>query len=409
MWVDALCILQAGLPPRGDNDQKAAKKDWQTESRRLWETFRGAYVTICAASSTSCQDSFLQDRQIQPGLVVKLRTADGCENATSSADPSESRACEIIPWPTKLLARESLASEDPFHPIIIESHWYSRGWVHQEISFSRRLLVFGANMVFMRFGHLQVWENGCQVSSSWRLREIDPSNLQSEPFRLFADEVKVLYEKQITVETDRLPALSGLASQVARVTKSQYLAGLWQDNLANDLIFSVGPNRGEMRFDERVSELSEPHSRARPSWSWAGHGRSFKHRPGLGFDSWLEIRDDWTLDCIVLEAVAEADGENPFGAVKRAHLSLRCRVITLEELLSLEPSAEEPSTILRHGELKALEGLTISWDTNNDAAPADVMANISLICTSEKPVSRVDERKRAAGLVVYPAADGEFY
>lgn len=412
LWVDALCILQAGSSPNGSDDQKAAREDWETESRRLWETFRGAYVTICAASSTSCQDSFLKDRQMHPGLVVKLRTTDACEGRPGSALPAASQFCDIRPWPMQSLAKKTnLVVDDPFQPIILESNWYGRGWVHQEISFSRRLLVLGTNALFMRFGKLQVWENGHRVSQTLRMREIEPFGGRDNHFRLFGGDVTAFYTKEITVETDRLPAIAGLASQVASLTKSQYLAGLWRDNLAEDLLFSVEPNRGEMQmpFRDRVSELSAPLSNARPSWSWAGHGRSFKRRPGNSSDSWLGRRSGWTLDCVVLDAVAEADGTNPFGAVKHAHLSLRCRVISLRDLLGVEPPAEESSTVLQKVYSERLKGLHINWDTNNEGAPADFAANVSLICTSEQRLPWVRGQIAVAGLIIYPTGDGDFY
>lgn len=307
-----------------------------------------------------------------------------------------------------------LGGEVSFEPIIRQSNWYRRGWVHQEISFSRRLLVFATNTLFMRFGKLHMWENGHRATSVSRLGETDPVGLRDNPFRLFEDSVTAFYRKETTVETDRLPAIAGLASQVASLTKSQYLAGLWRDKLADDLLFCVEPFRGEMPFGDRFSELSAPLSNARPSWSWAGHGRSFRRRPGSSSDSWLQTHhgwalNRWTLDCDVLDAVAEADGTNPFGTVKHAHLSLRCRVISLRDLLGVEPSAEDLSTVLQKGSSESLKGLRIHWDTNNEVAPADFAANISLICTSEQPLSWVRGRNGVAGLIIYPTGDGDYY
>lgn len=404
-----MCILQAGTAPNGSDDQGAAKDDWDKESQHLWETFRAAYITICAASSTSCRDSFLQDRPVQPGIQVKLRTADSSEDPTSST--SSCAAYKIIPWPTKTLTGDyTLTHNTPFHSIIMDSHWYSRGWVHQEISFSRRLLVFGTNMLCMRFGELEACENGWQRRNYYQslqsspLPKIDTAFLRHSPFEQFASDVEKFHNKQITVETDRLPAIAGLANQVASLTKSQYLAGLWRDNLANDLLFSITPTREDIKFDERIRELSAPLSQARPSWSWVGHGISLKNRLGRNFESSLRTSSDWALDCVILDAVAEPDGKNPFGAVKIAHLSLRCRVLALEELLLIEPS-----TILENGYETNFKELSIFWDTNNENTPVKFVANVLFICTSEHSVMWLDDRKAVAGLIIYPAGDGGYY
>lgn len=327
----------------------------------------------------------------------------------SLAMSRESPAYEIIPWPAKALAEERDLRDHPFQPIILNSRWHSRGWVHQEISFSRRLLVFGTNMLYMRCKEFQACENG------WRSSDLGSSQLPEvpqcldEPFKMFAGNVMEIYNKEITVETDRLPAIAGLASQVASLTRSQYVAGLWRDNLANDLIFSIGPNRGDMPFEKRVRELSSPQSKARPSWSWAGHRGSFKHRPGSNHCSRLQMRSGWILDCVVLKVVAEVDGKNAFGAVKHAHLSLRCRVIALEELLRGEPATAKPSTVLQQDHPANLKGLEVFWDTNNEAAPVDCVANVLFICTSKQPIAWLGDRASVAGLVIYPAEDGGFY
>lgn len=45
-----------------------------------------------------------------------------------------------------------------------------------------------------------------------------------------------------TKESDKLPALSGLAQQFAKIGREGYLAGLWSGSLLEDLIFTRGPN-----------------------------------------------------------------------------------------------------------------------------------------------------------------------
>ncbi|KIJ31912.1 hypothetical protein M422DRAFT_266414 [Sphaerobolus stellatus SS14] len=61
----------------------------------------------------------------------------------------------------------------------------------------------------------------------------------------------------MTYESDRLPALAGLASRFANYfpKNERYLAGLWESNLVRDLLWGTGgPRRGKT---------------SGPSWSWA--------------------------------------------------------------------------------------------------------------------------------------------
>ena len=51
---------------------------------------------------------------------------------------------------------------------------------------------------------------------------------------------------QLSHEEDRLPAFSGLARQYRNLLKSEYLAGLWRENLAADLLwFAPGLELGD--------------------------------------------------------------------------------------------------------------------------------------------------------------------
>jgi hypothetical protein len=65
----------------------------------------------------------------------------------------------------------------------------------------------------------------------------------------------------LTKSNDRLPAFGGLARQMASRRQSRYLAGLWEDSLDDDLLWSVCT----------TSQLKTPRPEPRnaPTWSWA--------------------------------------------------------------------------------------------------------------------------------------------
>ena len=65
----------------------------------------------------------------------------------------------------------------------------------------------------------------------------------------------------VTKEEDKLVAISGIARQFHAALGSEYLAGLWRDNLPNELIWRVGRAESD--------NVRHPSKYRAPSWSWA--------------------------------------------------------------------------------------------------------------------------------------------
>ena len=146
---------------------------------------------------------------------------------------------------------------------------------------------------------------------------------------------------ELSRETDRLPALSGLAMRASAVL-GQYLCGMWKETLSRDILW-------------RVPLLDDEHGRptrfTAPSWSWAsvkgvvdywqdldGEDDSLAQAGGLAsFEREAEdalpwprqepppYQADWGLpshyDCIV-----DHTGQNPFGAVTSGLLQITGRI-----------------------------------------------------------------------------------
>lgn len=84
--------------------------------------------------------------------------------------------------------------------------------------------------------------------------------------------------KKFSVESDRLPALSALASALQQYTEDEYYAGLWRKTTIEDLGWRAYPVDEERKlvsdgFDHVYGERNCTMSRAEPyrapSWSWA--------------------------------------------------------------------------------------------------------------------------------------------
>jgi hypothetical protein len=126
----------------------------------------------------------------------------------------------------------------------------------------------------------------------------------------------------LTVLSDRLPALSGLASQMAaKRPGAKYLAGLWSDTIDFDLLW----------YSASLDGHSVPSgSCSAPTWSWVekgsrvtfppiSHGDSMKdwiHRPRGVVRQWFKIFD---MDCTPSTA-------DPTGQVRDAKLKVHALV-----------------------------------------------------------------------------------
>ncbi|KAK2931732.1 Heterokaryon incompatibility [Fusarium oxysporum f. sp. vasinfectum] len=267
LWVDALCILQG----------KADVADWDIESQKMTDIFRNAYITICPSSSNSCREGFLGQRLVHPGIRVKTPIT------SNAIFQNESREYSILPY----------FGHDENTPSFINSHefinskWYSRAWVWQEVNFSARLVIFTPTFVFYRCPETLLCENGARKETTIireGLGEYHSKRYQdAQPFAFFRTCVEDISSKDISFESDRLAAVAGVARQVSQATGSQYAAGLWVKDIYKDLIFERNlrsrNNRAKGGLEKYIESLRTRHSAIGPTWSWPGH------RAGVCWDS----------------------------------------------------------------------------------------------------------------------------
>ena len=100
------------------------------------------------------------------------------------------------------------------------------------------------------------------TQSSFKNRVSAPVRLKpSENYQKWQRLVEWYSSCKLTKEEDKLIAFSGIAKRFHSALSSKYLAGLWQDNLPNELIWRV--SRAESDSVRRPSRYRAP------SWSWA--------------------------------------------------------------------------------------------------------------------------------------------
>lgn len=246
LWIDALCIIQ-------DDPQ-----DWREESAIMGHIYAHSYCTLTAHSAEDWSTGFL--------------------------DASFSRATPITLGGTNSDSATFAVSEPPDFVMDVEhSHLSTRGWIVQERMLPSRILHFTQGQIHWETNdELGIW-TGCQFSVFKPSKPSRPiilhpnSRPQSSPISWF-NIIERYTDCALTVETDKLIAIEGLARLTQESHNVPYLAGLWQDRLHTGLLWAAkkpmkqptievralswswacleGPVQYPLNFEHRISELA---------------------------------------------------------------------------------------------------------------------------------------------------------
>ncbi|RYP64076.1 hypothetical protein DL771_008935 [Monosporascus sp. 5C6A] len=302
IWIDSLCIIQ------DDPD------DWSVESAKMGRIYSDAYIVIASSQSRDGTESFLAPRHpLRTPLELSLALPDAS--------------------PRKVLARPMLVTGLSNEPLD------SRAWTYQEQRLATRLLRYTSEE--MVFQCRTRWYR-CECGSSHRalsIRElhqmalfgkycepIDSSQPTDYLFRQWQGMVSTYSMRSLTKGSDKLPAMSGIADLMQKATKSQFLAGLWVDNLIDDLRWSVEPNTilddQDLETTGFLSRRASSEYRA-PTFSWASIN--------VGVISY-GLTHPRILDpvAVVLDAKCDPKGANPLGEVTNGFLILEAYLVQAE-------------------------------------------------------------------------------
>ncbi|KAK0733766.1 heterokaryon incompatibility protein-domain-containing protein, partial [Lasiosphaeria miniovina] len=204
LWIDSVCIIQ------GD------KTDWHRESGRMSKVYGNSYVTVVAACGADPSAGLYS---VQHNRPTATRIANLRHESSDKA------------WPLTF-------------PLL------RRAWCFQERLISPRTLFFApGEMVFQCFDRVS-----CECGRDDASREDTTSNIKhkhvlprlkrgiaamsSTPSNMWWGLIDVYSSLDITVLSDRLPALAGIAEYIHQFRPGeQYLAGLWSDTLVGDLLW----------------------------------------------------------------------------------------------------------------------------------------------------------------------------
>ncbi|RSL88965.1 hypothetical protein CEP52_015057 [Fusarium oligoseptatum] len=316
LWVDALCILQA----KGPRDQ-AHKADWRHEAARFGHYYQNSVLTLAATGSSSSDQGLFLTRL---GLSVPK------EPLTYQEMSSSGSVNEVV-----------IRSAPPeWHKEIKHSPLLQRGWAIQERYLSKRILHFTSNCVLWECDRLRATEadpSGSQMELIRRTPDGDPGFISI--FRGNQDdnsEVQLGWRSFIesyagtlfSYPSDRLPALSGIAESMKHRIGGNYIAGLWENSIHQDLCWMV------------IEPFSESFQKVHtlPSWSWATVGKRVSFLPLTSPE--VQVKS-WKL---------KNNGADTSGQVSGAKLRLhgRFKELNLSDLgLRLNPDPDVIDNVLK--------------------------------------------------------------
>jgi hypothetical protein len=259
LWVDALCIIQ---PTDGNS------ADWDIESLCMAAYYQHAILTFAAAVGDESSDGLWREESVPPSRWQTFRSP------RSLFDLKNRRNYDII----------RLTNPDPsWRRGVQRSTLRGRGWTLQELILSSRIIYWTSDGIY--------WDCCGSIASEYKpsgllfneydqldpVREMrlqftrarNPANFAHVLDRWYSIVAKYSH-MELSYNTDKLPAISGIAKTVQKLTQNemQYAAGIWinSHNSWFDLAWRVAFD-GTRCPTATVRETSS--SYVAPSWSWA--------------------------------------------------------------------------------------------------------------------------------------------
>jgi hypothetical protein len=249
LWIDSLCIIQDST------------EDWKEESAKMADIYRNADLCISALDSHDSSEGIYRPRD---GLLH--------------------RPCKL--WDKALpglcipqtLGFPIYAFADPNPTSSSEGPLAHRAWVLQEELMSGRRLIYGTNILYWSCLTMQVstsepddlwgfadtkfttgyydWHQYFQAAIGGLLGTMDVS--RSDMKKLYQCWLLIIenYSRRgLSKGSDKLTALTSVASEFGRVTQDSYLSGLWSRFLWRQLLWSVA-SQGAPHFNREVPPKS---------------------------------------------------------------------------------------------------------------------------------------------------------
>ncbi|KIX98787.1 uncharacterized protein Z520_05248 [Fonsecaea multimorphosa CBS 102226] len=307
LWIDSLCIIQHYQP------------DWADQSEKMSTIYGQSYLNIAAMDSNDsrggCFRSTGSDKRYPPHTVPGHPTLQ----------------IQQQPHFTHLDFGANYFTSGASPPLL------RRGWVLQERLLSPRCVYYGRDEL--------LWEckacadcfcGGTNVIA--RFKDVHHRSLtpNGDPLPFAWMRVTERYScLDLTHDSDRAIALSGIAQEAVQSGRGgKYLAGLWWDKLAYQLVWKLS------------STYRRPEEYIAPSWSWL----SVFGRVDYGTNR-MDYRAAWsTIDVVITDAAVVASRPDGTGKIRSGYLLLNGKALGMEVEVTEVRKGDRPKMKLTHSE-----------------------------------------------------------
>jgi hypothetical protein len=381
IWIDSLCIIQDDI------------NDKLQEIANMATIYKESTLTISAATAKRVEDGFLGPRKDNFATLERIPFL--CKNGTLGTVGITTSVPGVFYYST----------ENPIE---------QRAWTYQERLLASRILIYSHNgLRFVCRGEIQ----SSIAGTPWIESHLQPRyiELNRQDHQLWKDVIEEYSWRVMSDPGDKLLAIAGLArSQTAARGKrrDKYLAGLWRESIATDLLW-------ESAY-ERLSKYAVNHHA--PSWSWASTDSKISF-PTVSRAGSQSIIRDFKLTG---EKIVPRLGHDLYGQVKSGHLEVRGRFCQIskrhlddlgwgtqksEEVINLStwrPLVLSPNPRIEDGSQRRIDGKTwvsdpINYSTfrmsfdSDDAGQRDIFLLLILTNDSE---AKFGLQKTCCGLIL---------
>jgi hypothetical protein len=154
--------------------------------------------------------------------------------------------------------------------------------------------------------------------------------------------------RDLTYESDKLPALSGYAHAMQEVLEGTYLAGLWKQDLLIGMLWSAFSTRNRLRH---------PNQRRCPTWSWAALDGAIEYH--LSWIQYRNVRQESRMQLKLVKGDVQLVGSDMMGQVRLGSLTVSGHIKKVKCL-----SARSGVAWVRH-DVSALSDVE-NWDALGD-------------------------------------------
>ncbi|KAI0449114.1 heterokaryon incompatibility protein-domain-containing protein [Xylaria acuta] len=318
IWIDSLCIFQDSL------------SDWQREANDMVNIYRNSHCNISAtgASYNPSKEGLFRDRRLSKRLLYPFVVNASLRSASDEINDGPWMAWNDSTWVDEV-ERAPLST---------------RGWVVQERFLATRVIHFAQNQIFweclenihcgidpdsslMTIGTEQ---RGCATTTGYKSSRLQveryKTTLGGSEYRAidtgfsghrFHREWGVIVSEYVpcnlTKESDRFIAMSGIAKTFRETSGDTYIAGLWKNTIHADLAWESRASLGI------PAERSDSYA---PTWSWASivggqvqlslHGGRYMNLP------------DPLIRLVAERIIPDPPGGDVAGSLQSAELDIKC-------------------------------------------------------------------------------------